>query len=413
MLSIQGAASISRYKMATNLPEYVLRFLSENHPHLIGHGYAVEEVKSAQQQVWILTLTLPFPDEWSDAVNSGGNRLVVRQWKGSARWWNLNNNDDSPERLARAEVAAYRISHDALPHLVMPQVLHFSSSPTIHESPWAIFSYVGEHSVHFDDTRKPTTERVEGMIQVRREFGFDEPHPRWGRVPVEQAEEYALEVLRTVTIPLHQHLANNPNQDWHDLSIDGRAITYADMVAVFREAYSRMVETIRSNGDGSHEKWQRVTDTLAKCIAKLNVEASTIKPLAGVLVHMDCQPQNLIFRRCTGQASISSVLDWEEAAYADARFELLLMGRKVCANRKQANKIWESYENGCQLLGDIEPWLRLEAIHSITTLTLQSLNLLGGGRNPWESNPDLWEKITRDFHRLIALGWEFCSDVVI
>ncbi|KAI2503793.1 hypothetical protein MHU86_10687 [Fragilaria crotonensis] len=168
------------------------------------------------------------------------------------------------------------------------------------------------------------------------------------------------------------------------------------MVAVYRAAHSRMVETIRTNGDGSNEKWQAVTETLHKCITKLNVEVSTIKPVAWVLVHMDCQPQNLIFHRCENHTFISSVLDWEEAAYADARFELLLMGRKVCANRKQADTIWETYEAECQLLGDIEPWLRLEAIHSITTLTLQSLNLLGGGRNPWESNPDLWQKIERD-----------------
>ena len=382
---------------------------------MIGHGYAVEEVKSAQQQVWILTLTLPFPDEWAEAVACGGNRLVVRQWKGSARWWNLNTNDASPQGVARAEIAAYRISHEALPHLVVPQVLHCSNgcfNSTTHELPWAIFSYVGEHSMYFDDTRKYTTEWIDAMIPVRHEFGFDEPHPRWGRVPVEQAEEYALEVLRTVTIPLHQHLAINPNQDWRDLSTDGRAFAYLDMVAVCREAHSRMVETIRSNGNSSYEKWQCVADALAKCIAKLTMEASTVKPVAWVLVHMDCQPQNLIFRQCTKGASISSILDWEEAAYADARFELLLMGRKVCANRKQADKIWEIYEDECQLLGDIEPWLRLEAIHSITMLTLQSLNMLGGGRNPWESNPDLWDKVKRDFHRLVRLGWEFCSDVV-
>ncbi|KAI2494637.1 hypothetical protein MHU86_19866 [Fragilaria crotonensis] len=396
--------------MATVIPEYVLHYLTEKYPGLIDNGCAVQEIKSAQQQVWILTFTRPFPDQLSDAVRSGGNRVVVRQWRGSARWWNLNSNEASPERLARAEVAAYRISYEALPHLAIPQVLHFDAST--HDYPWAIFSYVGEHSMHFDGNRKHTMEWINGMIQVRHEFGFDEPHPRWGRVPVEFAEEYALEVLRTVTIPLHQHLANNPKQDWRDLSSDGQAITFADMVAVYRAAHSRMVETIRTNGDGSNEKWQAVTETLHKCITKLNVEVSTIKPVAWVLVHMDCQPQNLIFHRCENHTFISSVLDWEEAAYADARFELLLMGRKVCANRKQADTIWETYEAECQLLGDIEPWLRLEAIHSITTLTLQSLNLLGGGRNPWESNPDLWQKIEREFHRLIGLGWDFCSDVV-
>jgi aminoglycoside phosphotransferase (APT) family kinase protein len=86
---------------------------------------------------------------------------------------------------------------------------------------------------------------------------------------------------------------------------------------------------------------------------------------------MDCQPQNMIFYRSESETHVSSVLDWEEAAYADPRFELILLGRKVCANREQADIIWKTYEDECQTLGDIEPWLRLETLHSIITLVLQ------------------------------------------
>ncbi|NJM93456.1 MAG: DUF2851 family protein, partial [Cytophagales bacterium] len=71
--------------------------------------------------------------------------------------------------------------------------------------------------------------------------------------------------------------------------------------------------------------------------------------------------------------------DWEETAYADPRFELLLLCRKVCANREQADFIWQYYSNQINIclthddgydviqLGSITPWLKLEAIHSITT----------------------------------------------
>eukprot|EP00957_Ditylum_brightwellii_P031544 2392104-Ditylum_brightwellii.AAC.1 len=78
---------------------------------------------------------------------------------------------------------------------------------------------------------------------------------------------------------------------------------------------------------------------------------------------------------------ISSVLDWEEAQYADPRFELLLLCRKVCANRYEANLIWSDYTAAVQhwsnsnssniVLGGIEPWLKLEGVHAIMTYLVQ------------------------------------------
>jgi hypothetical protein len=157
-------------------------------------------------------------------------------------------------------------------------------------------------------------------------------------------------------------------------------------------------------------------------------------------------------------ATVFSVLDWEDAAWADPRFDLLMLCRKVCANMEQAEVVWSEYDslkssnghaevitdihvsclgsivpwlqletvhsittlllqsmdllndslkssNGhaefitdihVSCLGSIVPWLQLETVHSITTLLLQSMDVLNGGRNPWESEKDLWGKLQRD-----------------
>ena len=125
------------------------------------------------------------------------------------------------------------------------------------------------------------------------------------------------------------------------------------------------------------------------------------------------------------KCSVASVMDWEEACYADPRFELLLVCRKVLASREQADNLWNLYSNHVQQLknqlllqgeaqshwqvGPLEPWLKLETIHSLCTLLLQAMDLLGGGRSPWETKPDLWGKIDRERQRLVAMGWYFCD----
>ena len=60
-------------------------------------------------------------------------------------------------------------------------------------------------------------------------------------------------------------------------------------------------------------------------------------------------------------------------------------------------------------VGPIEPWLRLETVHSLCTLLLQAMDFLGGGRSPWETKPDLWGKIDRERQRLVKMGWLFCD----
>jgi hypothetical protein len=398
--------------MTTNFPEGALLYLEQKLCSDALKDIYIEEAKSAQQKVWILSLkTRPLVDRdspLSQALESGRHCLVVRQWRGSARWWNLNSNEESAESLAKAEAEAYRIAYKALPNLNMPILIHFEAA---NPYPWAISSYVGERSTHFD-ANAYTTEWIEGMIKARPEFGFDEPHPRWGRVPVEQAIDYTLKVLRTVTIPLHKYIAINPDQSWENLTIhpNGRATAYYDMIVLYEGALSRMMKTLQDVAPND-EILHQLTKTLGKCVSKLREES--VEALPAVLVHMDCQPQNLLFHhRDDNDTRISSVLDWEEAAYADPRFELLLLGRKVCANRLQADIIWQTYEKECQPPGPIEPWLRLETVHSITTLVLQSMNLLGGGRSPWETKPDLGGKIERELHRLIDLGWEFCQEAI-
>lgn len=152
---------------------------------------------------------------------------------------------------------------------------------------------------------------------------------------------------------------------------------------------------------------------LSECIEKLRLESLSVHRIPHVLCHMDCQPQNLVFfKEERDSPKIMSVLDWEDAAYADPRFELLLLARKVCANREQAETLWKAYQDKLMVdLGNIEPWLKLETVHSLSTLILQRMNLLGGGRNPWETIPDLDKKIRREFARLVFMGWEFCKDV--
>jgi aminoglycoside phosphotransferase (APT) family kinase protein len=126
--------------------------------------------------------------------------------------------------------------------------------------------------------------------------------------------------------------------------------------------------------------------------------------MSPVLVHMDLQPQNILLRKtqqnCENRSIVVSVLDWEESAWADPRFELILLCRKVCANREQANHVWNLYQKtmgDSVAIGNIQPWLELETLHSLTALLLQAT--AKGGRSPWEARNDLLDKIEREFQR--------------
>lgn len=480
------------------------------------------EAKSAQQKVYILkvgkTETAPVGNsdptlngvtspsslasslsvsistsDWAHALESGGNKLVLRVWKGGSRWWNLNRNEN-PRILAEAEVEGYLVArlsfartHETNPCdlPIIPRVLHFhpgsksnESSSSLEEDPcWALLEYVGPNetdclgvSMKYEkdkgnkesarcDQRSSSFRRtimdrsyLEGMIKTRMEFGFEEPHPRWGRVPVNQSLEYAKVVLSEVLLPLHwssQALFRQQQQQ-------KTTKTYGDMVKVYREAWKNMTTSLSTNHfDAVERKRTHPKDPfggedcrLQECLGRLEraldlletFDATVLPPLEPVLVHLDLQPQNLIFCELfqdsdqPARSCVFSVLDWEDAAWADPRFDLVLLCRKVCANQEQASVIWTEYEramdNYCSqrstrntsisnerlahvdserphkhstpsfLLGHMNVWLRLETVHSITTMLLQSMDLVSGGRNPWETKKDLWGKLQREFTRL-------------
>mmetsp|Transcript_58380 Transcript_58380/g.66188 ORF Transcript_58380/g.66188 Transcript_58380/m.66188 type:complete len:368 (-) Transcript_58380:237-1340(-) len=361
------------------------------------------------------------------------------------------------------------------------------------------------------------------MTKIRTEFGFDEPHPRWGRIPVDQALQYARTILREVTIPLHcyssqigkrienQRRQRKQSDNLNHIKIDTTntyintsrkrsidddvvvAQTYSSMVRLYRQAWKDVTsnQQLNQNHRQCCDGGLRIKECLKRLERGLDVleeimnnEEMIIPPLDSVLVHLDLQPQNIIFgkknplffplppmmrattvdyhnslelRERAHEPKVLSVFDWEDAAWADPRFDLMLLCRKVCANRNQANVLWSDYANamlvlqktmtnddhdynrdydgsddednkyndkhvdeegcinthnkGCSttseyyltkknFIGPIKPWLQLETVHSITTMLLQSIDLLGGGRNPWETQNDLWEKLQRELTRL-------------
>ena len=487
---------------------------------------------------------------WNYALQCGNNHLVVRYWQGGSRWWNLNRKSAKKQQqqgtmeLAKSELAAYQIAHLVLGDKI-PRLLHYSHDDTIQKRQqdkdpgddntgedllsssssfsWAILEYVGPEADRFSSSSSSSPSSfsfdsywMESMVKIRDEFGFSEPHPRWGRVSVDQCLQYALTILWEVTIPLHQwffqqqqHKQQHKQQNReakdgsftpqttrllkgrvvedlvHELGIPARlqqqlighqqhrlllrqdtkesastmsenGYTFGTLVNLYQQAHQEMTEimmqqqqpqqqihSIEENDKDSNKLVQAIR-ILGKCVLQLEQEMQrnehVANPLPFVLVHMDCQPQNLIFARSTHHGKtlqrlntnnnddddenkntpqrhsslhVSSVLDWEEAAFADPRFELVLLGRKVCANEEQAKHLWYNYQEAFGDyyldLGTIDPWLRLETVHSLSTLLLQSLNHEEYGRSPWETKPDLWGKISREFQRLARAGWTFCA----
>jgi Phosphotransferase enzyme family len=436
---------------------------------------SVQEVKSAQQRVWIVTVQKSHQcnrlQTWSEALENGNHRLVVRQWRGASRWWNLHHSYTVPavtaasepeyhvvesverrialNHIAQQEVWGYKSARDVFLQgstacvIRIPQVLHFqpliegnttkdgSNLAQIDELgplqyPWAVLEYVGPVSTTYREgmETRPDTDWINGMVLIRHEFGFDEPHPRWGRVPEDSCLEYAMMVLKEVILPIHAFRWKNP---FDDKANGRRPIQFCDMVDLYQSkldsCLKRSVSLETPLGSREYTPLESNIAKLEQAIRELHELKNTVPSTArGVLCHMDYQPQNLFFGKSrnrvhsgvpkTDAASsswITSVLDWEEAAYADPRFDLLMLCRKVCANRNQAKHLWQTYQDAMSLfdtywpdggMGSMDPWLMLESVHSITTMLLQAT--AGGGRNSWESQTDLWNKIDREFQRLEA-----------
>jgi hypothetical protein len=515
-----------------------------------------------------------------DALRRGKNRLVVREWRRGACWWNLNTNRDDIESecqgpvlrgishrvhdasdadvmtgrrklaavqttlsMARAEVAGYRLARLALDchygseplsmkvsggiydsvdnrnknqivkhhqmdkcsgdnslgknvRIYIPQVLYFSHDDSESDTPWALISYFdsdisgeikilpqhleveiddercGENVDSFNDISKmvnfpmdcmqcddthslmnsstllPCYHFPSTMVKIRHEFGFDEPHPRHGRVRTDECLDYAMMILRDVVMPIQSYFFLLWSDSTYDNEVIGNLISigcfnskqvnqtvkpfqYQDMVAIYRHVHQLLKANMRPKEDSKNEsRIGLLLRMLGECISELSCEWNETggRPphLPPVLCHMDLQPQNLAFKRDRDHnCCVASVMDWEEACYADPRFELLLICRKVVANQEQAETLWQSYSIFVQqysaslslrsksrihwTVGSIEPWLKLESVHSLFTLSLQAIDLLGVGRSPWETELDLWGKVTRERQRLVQMGWLFCD----
>lgn len=408
-----------------HLPDQALRHLQ--HEYNIPEGNVfVQTLPSAQQVMWLVkrigetTTAVPASDSTSlTAPLESSSTWIIRQWKSSSTWWNLHQNSHQVQEMARSEVAGYTVARQLLvvgdeidPRtsngVFVPRVLRIhSSTGTSHQkpdqdpdSPWAVLEYIEEKPD--SDSQDCGTWRS-SMIHHRLEYGFMEPHPRWGRVPQDSSLEYALLVLSQVIIPLHTAMNSlvNHNVLGSISSLNGFSIGgyyFQTMVGLYRTKI-QLIETRRAARatDGS-EVLKKACQEIHRAIHKLeNTRGLTY--LRPVICHMDLQPQNLLFY---SPKKIAAVLDWEDASYADPRFELLLLCRKVCANKEQGKVIWNAYQKSFPSveLGDLDIWLELETVHSLTTLLLQSMDLLGGGRSPWESKPDLLGKIERELVRL-------------
>lgn len=416
----------------------------------------VEEMKSAQQKVYQLccsTNHIRTEDDtqndvekesmFRQALHRGAGKLIVRQWVSPARFWNLNNKnfediDAEIALMANAEVMGYRIARkilqaraEILPenHQIemIPELLYFSGYEEKTSIYWAILSYAGRGSLNFGLSRIYDDKFVLSMVKVRREYGFDEPHPRHGRVTEENSQFYAMKVIEQIVLPIHEFFFKRRCPDrisLEDLSLlnpDG-AVEYLDMVNTYDRALKKLIKHIMC--DENNTNWTKLlVVVLEQSILFLFEQAKQLKKIPSVLVHCDLQPQNLMFYRTARTSEknipdIACVLDWEEANFADPRFELLLICRKVCANMNQAHSVWEYYSTHIYdhfnvAIGSIKPWMQLEGVHSVIQLLLQNCNLVGGGRNPWESKPDLVGKIDRELFRLSLLGMDFCSKALI
>ena len=396
-------------------------------------------------------------------------------------------------KMAKAEVDGYRLSRLALKdsHVQIAEVLYFShdercptsfnlASSSNYENgengtndfiePWAVLSYF-DHCNNYDPDmpfnppseatnsdptlirdldQKPCYHYPTTMIKTRHEFGFDEPHPRHGRVPINESLDYVKLILRDVVYPLHSYFFLNDmdglerqltSLSWVDPTKNSTAqpFQYLDMVSIYSCVLNRVSNS--TNCNFKDEKTTAMLDMLNKCVTMLQDEWDHLSSCAlpAVLCHMDLQPQNLAFLHSHNHhdtincyathnpdlCHVAAVMDWEEACYADPRFELILLCRKVLANRVQAEIIWQSYSDKIQslrhelmtkhcrhldwMVGPIEPWLKLECVHSLITLFIQFLDRFGGGRSPWETKTDLLCKIDRERQRLVTMGWSFCD----
>jgi Phosphotransferase enzyme family len=343
---------------------------------------------------------------------------------------------------------------------------------SIYRPPWCILEYVGPCSLYFSDHQwiQHDTSYIDSMIPIRMEFGFDEPHLRWGRLPLHLCVPYTLQLLNSFIVPLHVYCFANEHENSSDRirlptsSSQTKTYFFDSVIELLKTKISFDIEqNVEAMSDHDVKPTHATILKDASQILNAAIDAicqdEIIQNLPPVLCHMDLQPQNLIIgtslcaetsNKSCNEVNIPdpqlpshhpknyqflSVLDWEEATYADPRFELLMLCRKVCANREQADYIWQCYNDIMNdrlarydgnlkiQLGSIAPWLKLESIHNITTMILECV--AGGGRgderirllhsngiissNNTGCSNSILSKIQREFRRLHSLGFTFCK----
>jgi len=387
---------------------------------LASSGVRKTSLHSAAQEMLLLTVADPLtiPPRYRDFLKNGETHFVLRRYKSEATYWNLQGCllDQSEGKLCLRETAAYRIAKNAFESkhsdVVIPEVLYVADRDVL-------FSYVGEGSNVFASSEFDDTLSRE-MVKTRLEYGFDEPHPRHGRVDIDRCEIYAKSVLEEIVAILHTY-------NYHHEMGDDNFETDKKYIIIIREdgggggggggggdldqhrtkpypTRFTQVKTFSSMLMLYKEQFQKVikfddpaNDVLIqKTISNLESKRAEVEKLAqpAVLIHCDLQPQNLMFRAekdAYGLPRTACLLDWEDAAFADGRFEILLICRKIVANIQQARNIWQYYKILLKVeTGSIEPWLKLESLHSLCTYKLQN--------NPCDSG-----KIERELERLKQL----------
>jgi len=209
--------------------------------------------------------------------------------------------------------------------------------------------YVGADSAAFEGRTHDRGKFVRDMVKIRREFDVDEPHPRHGRVDAEQAERYAMMVLKAVVLPMQAYFrfVLSTDEDAEDLAALGPPRTYVGMAEVATcvagGGVARLRATVANSGSGEcRTRLLRLAGVLDASASRLRAEPPPTNVPGPALGHCDLQPQNIIFHTGSGPADaaeiprVACVFDWEEAGWADPRRTRYGVRTQMRSEKRQA-----------------------------------------------------------------------------
>ncbi|GMI45001.1 hypothetical protein TrCOL_g9319 [Triparma columacea] len=391
-----------------------------------------EELKSAQHKVYKVQY------EVKGGGGEGGGLVtsVLRVYVGASSWWNLYLDSCPSDLLPPAEISTsehlcYTLTqkyYDQAPPSFgprSPSMRTFQPSVLGSSSNWLSLSYV------------PHTP-FPHMIPDRVEFGFLEPHPRHGRLEPRDCLGYCCMVLEgyfyRVCKGAWKEGGGKGEVNPRDVvgrvekvmkEVEGRGVGGGRAEEVKRMAselgrdYFAGVEEWRGGGEeGANDGGER--------------SEKTVPYLPPVVVHCDLQPQNL----CLGTAQdvggerregtwtrredndtttttttyfIEGVVDYEEARFADPRFELMFMCRRVCCDLEQASIVWGMFSEFSKgegwEVGGLEGWMKLECLVTLAGCVVRGSGMgeewikkegRGEGRQDQEEE---WRKYEREIER--------------